>query len=157
MDGAITIRAGTLDDIPVILHHRRAMFEDMGRGTPGTLDESIELFRPTLERWLQDGTYRGFLAATASGEVVGGGGLIVHEWPAGPLGSRPSEQRAYILNVYTEPAYRRRGIARQIMEAIIECCRREGRCLVFLHASDQGRPIYEAMGFKPTNEMRLKL
>jgi GNAT superfamily N-acetyltransferase len=66
-------------------------------------------------------------------------------------------RRAYILNVYTEPGYRGRGIARQVVSAIGEWCRQEGFCSVALHASSMGRPIYEAMGFKPTNEMRLEL
>ena len=65
--------------------------------------------------------------------------------------------RAYILNMYTEPEYRGRGIARRIMQAILNRCCVEGFGLVSLHASAQGRPLYESLGFEPTNEMRLRL
>ncbi len=157
MDERIVIRIATLADAPAILHHRQAMFTDMHMGTPDSVDEAVELFAPYLERSLQDGTYRAWLAEAADGQVVGGGGLIVHEWPAAAREPRPQIRRAYILNVYTEPGYRGRGIARQVMEAIVDWCRQEGFCSVTLHASVQGRPIYEAMGFKPTNEMRLDL
>lgn len=157
MDATITIRAGTPADIPTILHHRRAMFEDMHVGTPASLDAAIALFSPYLERCLQDGSYRAWLAEATDGQVVGGGGLIVHEWPAAPRELSPQMRRAYILNVYTEPDYRGQGTARKVMEAIIDWCRQEGFSSVCLHASAQGRPIYEAMGFKPTNEMRLEL
>jgi GNAT superfamily N-acetyltransferase len=66
-------------------------------------------------------------------------------------------RRATILNVYTDPEYRRRGIARLLMETMIDWCKREGLARVNLHASDAGRHLYESLGFEPSNEMRLKL
>jgi len=59
-----------------------------------------------------------------------------------------------ILNMYTEPAFRRQGSARQILETVIVWCRDEGFRSVYLHASGAGRPLYELLGFEP-NEMRL--
>jgi len=38
---------------------------------------------------------------------------------------------------------------------MLEWCREAGYKNVSLHASDEGRPLYESMGFVPTNEMRL--
>jgi len=43
------------------------------------------------------------------------------------------------------------------METIVEWCRGEGFGYVSLHASKDGRLLYETMGFQPTNEMRLYL
>lgn len=62
-----------------------------------------------------------------------------------------------VVNVYTDPSHRRQGIARKLMEVIIDWCRSEGFGSVLLHASDEGRPLYESLGFTPTNEMRLML
>ena len=62
-----------------------------------------------------------------------------------------------ILNMYTEPEFRRRGLARMLMEKMIAWCREQGYNTVSLHASDKGRPLYEALGFRPTNELRLAL
>ena len=62
-----------------------------------------------------------------------------------------------IVNVYTEPAYRRRGLARRLMIAMLDWLRQQGYGTVSLHASDYGRPLYESLGFKVTNEMRLQL
>jgi GNAT superfamily N-acetyltransferase len=59
--------------------------------------------------------------------------------------------------MYTEPEYRRRGLARKLMEIMIAWCKQEAFGSVLLHASDEGRPLYEALGFVATNEMRLKL
>jgi GNAT superfamily N-acetyltransferase len=67
----------------------------------------------------------------------------------------PDSRRAYIANIYTKPDYRSRGIARRIMNTILDWCRAEGVEGVALHASPFGRPLYESLGFEPTNEMRL--
>jgi len=69
----------------------------------------------------------------------------------------PALARATVLNVYTEPAFRNRGLARRLMHAVIDWCRAQGLASVQLHASDAGRPLYESLGFGATNEMRLSL
>ena len=152
----ILIRRATVDDAPVIVHHRRAMFTDMGHTDPAALEAMEASFAPYVARALGDRWYRGWLALTQDRRVIAGGGLIVREWPSRPV--NPAEpRRAYILNVYTEPEYRERGIARRIMSDIVEWCRAQGFRSVSLHASVFGRPLYESMGFEPTNEMRLRL
>ena len=132
------------------------MFDAMyGPIAPPDLAAMDATFAPYVRRGLADGSYRGWLACTGDRHVVAGGGLIVHEWPARP--GDPNAHRAYILNVYTEPAYRRQGIAQWIMTTILEWCRAQGLRTVFLHASAYGRPLYESLGFESTNEMRLSL
>jgi len=156
MSDDTTIRLATVEDVPIIVHHRRAMFTDMGHTDPAGLDAMCESFAPYLVRAIAEGTYRGWLAQTGDGRVVAGGGLIVHEWPSRPvIPAKPC--RAYILNLYTKPEYRGRGIARRIVTEIIEWCRTQGLSSVSLHASTAGRHLYETMGFEPTNEMRLRL
>ena len=61
------------------------------------------------------------------------------------------------MNMYTEPEHRRQGLARRLMEAMIDWTRREGYAALFLHASEAGRPLYKELGFEPTNEMHLRL
>jgi len=43
------------------------------------------------------------------------------------------------------------------MQFMIDWCREQGLAMVYLHATEDGRPLYESMGFEPTTEMRLKL
>ena len=81
--------------------------------------------------------------------------MIVTPWLSHPYDQQC--RKASILNVYTYPEYRRQGVARQIMQTMIEWCRSEGFVQVDLHASKSGKPLYEALGFQPTTEMRLKL
>ena len=130
------------------------MFRDMGEGTVEELDRMVEVASPWLARALADGSYRHWLALDGSGRVVGGGGVFLGPWPANP--TDPCTQRAVILNVYTEPESRKRGIARQIMLTILGWVKERGFHSVNLHASAEGRPLYEKLGFEATNEMRLK-
>ena len=86
---------------------------------------------------------------------MGAPAYAISPWPGSP--DDPSGLRALVLNVYTEPEFRRRGIARRIMETAIGWCREQGLGSVSLHASDFGRALYESLGFRQTNEMRLYL
>ncbi|MBN1890168.1 MAG: GNAT family N-acetyltransferase [Thermoflexales bacterium] len=152
----IYIRLATLDDAEIIVHHRRAMFVDLDKADAASLDAMDATFRPFVRRGLAEGSYLGWLACTSDGQVVAGAGLIVHEWMAGP--NDPAHPcRAYIANVYTGPAYRGRGIARQLVTAAVDWCRAQGFRVISLHASDYGAPLYRSLGFEPTNEMQLKL
>jgi GNAT superfamily N-acetyltransferase len=150
-----TVRGATVADLAVILRQRRAMFEEMGHRDSEALDAMVASSRAHMRQTLEDGSYRGWLAETPVGEVAGGGGIVITLWPSHPQDA--GLRRAEIVNVYTEPAFRRRGIARRLMARMVDWCRTEGLGWVMLHASLEGRPLYEAMGFEPTNEMRLLL
>ena len=150
MRGAI--REATVRDLETIRHHRRRMCEDMGHREAAVLDRMVADCRGLLRRWLEEGAYRGWLVER-EGTVVAGGGLIVSTWL--PNAADPQDRRATILNVYTEPAHRRQGLARGLMETMLRWCREQGFRAVTLDASDDGRALYESMGFRPTTQMRL--
>lgn len=137
------LRRATLDDADVLVHQRIAMFTDMDvRVDVPALDAA---FRAWLARAMPD-TYRAWVVETASGAVVAGGGLIVLPWPPGPR--YLSDRLAFVYNVYTEPAHRHRGLARRIMDAIHAWCRDAGITSAALNASPDGRPLYEALGYR---------
>ena len=84
-----------------------------------------------------------------------GGAVLISPWPSHPYDLEC--RRATILNVYVYPQFRRQGIAHCLMQSIIGWCQQQGFAAVYLHASGDGRPLYENLGFEPTTEMRLKL
>jgi GNAT superfamily N-acetyltransferase len=155
MQDGIVVRETTVDDIREIVRHRRAMFEDMGVGDSASLDRMESASGPYIEETIAQDCYRGWFAVTALNQIAGGVGILLQSSPPRPWEVR--FRRAYLLNLYVYPEYRRRGIARLLTETSVEWCRREGFVTVSLHASDRGRPLYESLGFEPTNEMRLKL
>jgi len=131
------------------------MFEEMGHRDPAALDAMLATSEPMLRRGLGDGTYRGWLVEAPSGEVVAGGGLISLEYHSHP--ADPEPRRSWVVNMFTEPDHRRRGLARLVMETILAWCHECGMRTVYVHASADGRALYEALGFEPTSEMRLRL
>jgi len=131
------------------------MWFELGRKEETALALMEAAAKEYFQAALADGSYRGFLAEDNSGAVVGGGGIVVSPWP-GVVGQR-QPRRAMILNMYVESAQRRKGIALALMEAMIAWCRENEFACVSLHASEQGRGLYEKLGFKPTDEMRLEL
>jgi ribosomal protein S18 acetylase RimI-like enzyme len=154
MSEQYTIRSAGQADLPIIWHHRIAMFTEMGVDT-----EPLIRLQTPFNEWMSaciaSGEYVGLLAVTESGEVVSGAGLWLHQWF--PSSVAPSGRRGYILNVYTEPEHRRHGLAKRLVQGCIDHCKALDITVVLLHASQFGRPIYESMGFIDTNEMRLQL
>ena len=140
------IRPATLDDVDALVHHRVAMFSEMG--TAIDAGAVATAFRDWVTRILPAGTYRGWVVEGPSGQVVAGGGMTIMPWPPGPwyIGGR----MAFVYNVYTEPEERRRGLARMIMNAIHGWCRDEGIGLAGLNASGQAQRLYESMGYRQT-------
>jgi ribosomal protein S18 acetylase RimI-like enzyme len=149
------LRRATAADAPVIRHHRRAMFHDMGLDDPDRLARMDAGFAIWLDERLADGHYIGWLACTAAGDVAAGAGLWLLDWP--PTYHAPGRTRGYLLNVYAEPEHRRRGLARALVEHCMTECAERGITLVLLHASEAGRALYAGLGFQPSNEMRLFL
>jgi GNAT superfamily N-acetyltransferase len=66
-------------------------------------------------------------------------------------------ENAYVNAVYVKPEYRRRGIARRLMELAVAWARERGCTSVRLRASEEGRFLYEAIGFHAGREMELPL
>jgi GNAT superfamily N-acetyltransferase len=151
---SVSIREANLHDIPEILRQRRRMYEDMNYKDPAALDAMSSLSAFYLQTAFADGTFRGWLACIGDRSVAGGA-VILSPWLAHPYDLEC--RRATILNVYTDSEYRRRGIGRTLMQTMIDWCRREGLARITLHASDDGRHIYESLGFEDSNEMKLKL
>jgi GNAT superfamily N-acetyltransferase len=154
MSVALIIREATPDDIPEIVRQRRAMYEDMDYKDSEALAAVVATSTAYLSEALPNGSFRAWLAVSAE-RIVGGGAIVISPWPSHPYDGQC--RRATILNVYTYPDHRKRGIGRQLMQTMIEWCRQEGFTFVSLHASKDGRHLYETMGFEATNEMRLNL
>lgn len=153
-DAAWRLRPAQPEDIAIVLHQRRAMFEDMGYRDAAALDSMTACAAPLLERGLREGFYHGLLVE-AAGRIVAGGGVITLEFQPHPRD--PQARRAFVVNMYTEHDWRRRGLARHLMKALVDWSRAQGFEALYLHASDAARPLYAALGFAPTNEMRLDL
>jgi GNAT superfamily N-acetyltransferase len=143
---AYRVREATLADADVLVRHRIGMFTDMGL----TLDARAldAAFRVWLAEKMPEGIYRAWLAEAEDGAVAGGGGISILPWPPGP--SYMGDKIAVVYNVYTEPAHRRRGLARLIMNTIHSWAAAHDITSIALNASRDGLPLYESMGYQLT-------
>jgi GNAT superfamily N-acetyltransferase len=139
------VREATLADAGVLAHQRIRMFADMG--VPLDANALDRAFRAWLADVMPSGAYRAWLVETHA-EIVAGGGITILPWPPGPR--YMSDRLAFVYNVYTEPAHRRRGLARVVMDAIHAWCREAGIGSTALNASRDGQPLYQAMGYGVT-------
>jgi len=149
-----TFRLATTDDCPIIEYHRRQMFLDMGAFSSDQLEAIREAYIQWVKEQIQNDLYLGVLVEI-DGDVIAGGGLSIRNNPPSPIDGLT--RHGYVYNVYVAPDYRRRGLARQIMERILELAKEQGITTVKLNASQFGRPLYESMGFTNTTEMSIQL
>ena len=145
-------RLATEADAELISEQRYRMFVDSTQVDDARLKEVTEKFVPWVRERLVDGRYVGWLTAE-DGRVVAGAGVLFMDFP--PHWMDPEPVRAYLLNVYVDPAFRGRGLARELLTMAMKDAERRGIKVMSLHASEFGRPLYERNGFKSTNEMIL--
>jgi GNAT superfamily N-acetyltransferase len=153
------IRRATVLDADVIAWHRARMFQDMGDVSSDAFEILRTKARARLEQWIDSGDYLGWLATSADKPetIVGGAGIQLQ-----PILPRPVDtstigegRQGTIINVFTEPQWRRHGIAGLLIKGIVAWSKSERLDRLILHASDEGRSLYEKFGFVASNEMRL--
>jgi GNAT superfamily N-acetyltransferase len=114
--------------------------------------------RERREQWIENGNYVGWLATPTDEPemIVAGAGVQLQ-----PILPRPIDvstigegRQGTIVNVFTEPQWRRRGIASLVIKEIVIWSRNQQIDRLVLHASNEGRSIYESLGFIASNEMR---
>jgi len=154
MTSDLEIRPATSADIPEILRQRRAMYEAMDYKDEDALSAMLSTCKPYLTAAIENHTFQCWLALE-NGHAIGGGAILINPWPSHPYDLEC--RRATILNVYVDSQFRRKGVARRLMRTMIDWCREKNFAAVYLHASKDGKPLYERLGFEPTTEMRLKL
>lgn len=157
---AWVLRKATARDLPTLVRHRDAMWIEMGRVGPGEHDATSEAYGKWLAARMRRGTLTAFVIQDVApdgkpGKVIASGAVWIQD--VQPRPGHPLTMWGYILSVYTEPGARRRGLARAIVDACIEHAREAGCTRACLHASDEGRPLYEELGFERTDEMWLDL
>ncbi|WP_029319007.1 GNAT family N-acetyltransferase [Butyrivibrio sp. AE3004] len=69
-----------------------------------------------------------------------------------PTFYHPTGKRAHLMNVYTRSEYRRQGIARKMVELLIEKTWEKGATEISLDATELGRPLYKSIGFTDSTE-----
>ncbi len=170
----MTLRRATPDDATTITAQRHHMFADNELTTEAAYHAMDLSFEPWVRERLADSRYVGLFLEEAAGALEEAAGAL--EEPAATPGQPakilaacgiffgdfpphfldPNPVRAYLLNFYTAPEARGRGLATQLLQHAVDECHQRNVRVITLHASKFGKPIYEKFGFTQNNEMILK-
>lgn len=102
---------------------------------------------------LKNGSHTAYLVFDGE-EFVGAGGISYYS--VMPTYHNPTGKKGYIMNMYTDPQYRRQGIATRTLDLLIQDAKKKGVFHISLEATDMGRMLYEKYGFVSMgNEMEL--
>jgi GNAT superfamily N-acetyltransferase len=129
-----------------------ASLREVGPDVAAALEASIAA-------WLReriDSPAFGAFVAVDEARVVASGGISLYDNPPGPS---PATREAYVMSMFTEPDARGRGVARAVLEAMLDFARAAGGVgRVWLRATEMGRPVYVRAGFEAQDsylELRL--
>jgi len=139
-----TIRLASADDLQTVVDLRMAFLREM-KPEVREWGPILEATRRYVAEKLPTGEFMVWFAEER-GEVVGTSGLVFFHRPPTSESSL-SGAHAYVLNMYTLPEWRGRGIATGLLEHMIEYIKTTPACRISLHASERGRPVYERLGF----------
>lgn len=148
----LEFRRLSIGDVPAFVEMRIAQLLEEGA------QETVDL-RPALKdyyaRHLADGTFVSWLALDG-GRIVGTSGVSVVEKP--PYFGCPTGRIALVSSMFTELAYRRQGIARDLLCRVLDEVKARGCGVAQITASDAGVPLYRALGFSRNhNFLQLEL
>ena len=124
------------------------------------LDENTDMSeverqsRDYYKKAMTDGTHTAYLVYDGD-KFIGDGGVSYYR--VMPTYHNPRGEKAYIMNMYTAPDYRRKGIAFKTLDLLVRDAKERGITAISLEATDMGRPLYEKYGFvKMDDEMELR-
>jgi GNAT superfamily N-acetyltransferase len=143
-----------LDSLDLLVQHRLNMWREIHPELGAKVEESEDRTRNWIREKLSKGELIGFIAKTEDSRVAGSGCIWIREEQPRP--TNPRQAQPYLMSMYTEREFRRKGVAKLIVKRALDWCRERDYERIILHASEQGKALYESFGFGPTTEMRLK-
>lgn len=151
---ALNYRKATIADLEILTETRIEVLRAANQ-----LSNDVDMFEVRKHSYeyyqnaLANDTHIAYLVF--DGEIfVGAGGISYFQ--VMPTYHNPTGKKAYIMNMYTKPDYRRQGIAFKTLDLLVSDAKVKGITAISLEATDMGRALYEKYGFvKMNDEMEL--
>ncbi len=147
-------KRATLKDIDELVKTRIIVLRAANK-LPDDVDMSVveQESYAYYKRALESGEHIAYLVYDRD-KFIGAGGVSFYQ--VMPTYHNPTGRKAYIMNMYTAPEYRRQGIAFHTLNLLVKDAREQGVSQIALEATDMGRPLYEKYGFvKMEDEMEM--
>ena len=145
---AIEFKRADLNDLEALVSSRIKVLIAANK-LPEDTDMSLieQQSRDYYKQSLADGSHTAYLVYDGDDIIAAGG---VSYYRVMPTCDVPTGRKAYIMNMYTDPRYRRQGIAYKTLSLLVEDAKSKGVDFISLEATDMGRPLYEKFGFVGT-------
>ena len=140
-----TYKKADISDLELLVSSRVMVLKAANK-LPDDADMS-EIERQSREYYkkaLADGSHTAYLVFDGE-KLIGAGGISYYT--VMPTCCDPTGKKAYVMNMYTDPEYRRQGIAYKTLELLVADSKARGVEHITLEATDMGRPLYEKFGF----------
>lgn len=134
-------RKANLGDVNQLVELRKKQLIDEGCYLNNNIDDELVKF---FSSGIVDETLVVWVASEYD-SIISTCGVCFFQYP--PSYSNTTGRIAYVTNIYTQDAYRRQGIATKLLEYIMEEIKKRDYKFVRLHASSQGKNLYERIGF----------
>lgn len=144
----IVYRKLTEAELEIFINMRIAQLTEEYTNTGRSVPEGVDLktaLRDYYQRHMEEGTFVSWLAMDGD-KIIGTSGMSFVEKP--PYFTCPSGRLGLLSSMYTDPRYRRKGIAKELLHRVVEEARAYGCGSVHITASDMGVKLYTAYGFK---------
>ena len=144
----IVYRKLTKAELEIFINMRIAQLTEEYTNTGRSVPEGVDLktaLRDYYQRHMEEGTFVSWLAMDGD-KIIGTSGMSFVEKP--PYFTCPSGRLGLLSSMYTDPRYRRMGIAKELLHRVVEEARAYGCGAVHITASDMGVKLYTAYGFK---------
>lgn len=152
---SLLYKKATIEDIDILTETRIIVLRAANQLSEDVdMSEVREQSYEYYKRALSQDTHVAYLVFDGE-EFVGAGGVSFFE--VMPTYHNPTGKKAYIMNMYTKPKYRRQGIAYQTLDLLVTEAKERGIKAISLEATKIGRKLYEKYGFESMNdEMELQ-
>lgn len=141
------LRAATIEDLEFLVEVRMEVLDSVfGPELQADVAELTEANRAYYESALPSGEHIACLAFDGE-EFLGCGGLCLYREMPSP--DNESGRCGYLMNVYTRPQHRRKGVGAAVVEWLVAHAREQGVEKLSLETTVAGQAVYESAGFKP--------
>ena len=155
LDTIYEYRKATIEDLDELVRTRIIVLRAANQLSDDVdMSEVAEQSYAYYKRALKTGEHIAYLVYDHE-KFIGAGGVSFYQ--VMPTYHNSSGKKAYIMNMYTSPEYRRKGIAYRTLDLLVGNAKEQGVSQIALEATDMGRPLYEKYGFvKMNDEMELR-
>lgn len=150
----LTYRIAGIEDLELLVETRVEVLRAANcLGADADMAEVARASRSYYQKALPEGSHTAILVFDGDAFVAAGG---VSYYSLMPTYHNPAGRKAYIMNMYTRPAWRRQGVATRVLDLLVQDAHASGVTSIALEATPAGRPLYEKCGFTASQtEMEL--